>query len=123
MVEWFLVLSILAAPLGRGSEAEGPVVLFKIFLGGSMGWNWRKSFNFGPVRINLSKRGFGYSLGARGFRIGQDAKGQNYTQTSIPGTGIYRRDYSGVPSGRRNWSLILAAGAFLLLVLLKFLFK
>lgn len=62
-----------------------------------MGWNWRKSIKIGPARINLSKSGVGYSVGVHGFRAGRNAKGQKYTQTSIPGTGIYRRDYHDSP--------------------------
>jgi len=58
-----------------------------------MGWNFRRGFNLGPLRINLSKKGVGASVGVRGFRVGQDAGGRNYSQVSIPGTGIYRRDY------------------------------
>jgi hypothetical protein len=58
-----------------------------------MGWSFRRSLNFGPLRVNLSKRGVGFSVGARGFRIGRDSQGKQYTQTSIPGTGLYRRDY------------------------------
>jgi hypothetical protein len=58
-----------------------------------MGWSFRRSARFGPLRLNLSKSGIGYSVGFRGFRIGKDAKGRNYSQASIPGTGIYRRDY------------------------------
>jgi hypothetical protein len=58
-----------------------------------MGWNLRRGFNLGPLRINLSKKGVGASVGVRGFRVGQDAGGRNYSQVSIPGTGIYRRDY------------------------------
>lgn len=58
-----------------------------------MGWNFQRSLNIGPLRLNASKSGIGYSVGARGFRVGKDAKGRNYTTTSIPGTGIYRRDY------------------------------
>jgi|ERR1017187_317067 hypothetical protein len=58
-----------------------------------MGWNFRRGLNFGPLRINASKSGIGYSVGVSGFRIGQDAKGRKYTAASIPGTGIYRRDY------------------------------
>ena len=58
-----------------------------------MGWNLRRSVNFGPLRINLSKSGLGYSVGTRGLRIGRDAKGRTYSSTSIPQTGIYRRDY------------------------------
>ena len=88
-----------------------------------MGWNWRKSFNFGPVKINLSKKGVGYSLGVRGFRVGQNAKGQSYTQTSIPGTGIYKRDYSGTPSTGRNWRLPFLVAVLLILLLIKILLK
>lgn len=87
-----------------------------------MGWNWRKAFNFGPVRINLSKKGVGYSVGVRGFRVGRDAKGQDYSQTSIPGTGIYKRSYSGAPSAR-SWPLPVIIGVLLLLLLLKALIK
>jgi Protein of unknown function (DUF4236) len=58
-----------------------------------MGWNIRRSFSLGSLRINLSKKGVGASVGVRGFRVGQDAGGRNYSQVSIPGTGIYRRDY------------------------------
>lgn len=33
-----------------------------------MGFNFRKSIKIGPARINLSKSGVGYSVGAGGFR-------------------------------------------------------
>jgi hypothetical protein len=59
-----------------------------------MAWGFRRSVNFGPLRINASKSGLGYSFGGRGFRIGKDARGRKYTSTSIPGTGIYNRTYS-----------------------------
>ena len=58
-----------------------------------MGWNLRRSVNFGPLRINFSKSGVGYSVGTRGLRLGKDAAGRTYSSLSIPGTGIYRRDY------------------------------
>jgi len=58
-----------------------------------MAWNFRRSVNLGPLRINASKSGLGYSVGVRGFRVGKDAKGRTYTAASIPDTGIYRRDY------------------------------
>ena len=32
-----------------------------------MGFSYRKSVNLGPFRVNLSKSGFGYSVGGRGF--------------------------------------------------------
>lgn len=88
-----------------------------------MGWNWRKAFNFGPLRVNLSKKGVGYSLGVRGFRVGRDAKGQDYSQTSIPGTGIYKRTHSGQSSGGKNWSLAALIAVFLGLLLIKFLLR
>jgi hypothetical protein len=58
-----------------------------------MGWNFRRGFSLGPFRINLSKKGVGASIGVGGVRVGHDARGRNYSQVSIPGTGIYRRDY------------------------------
>jgi len=58
-----------------------------------MAWSFRKSFNLGPFRLNLSKKGAGLSVGARGLRIGRDARGRDYSQISIPGTGIYNRQY------------------------------
>jgi len=58
-----------------------------------MGWNLRRSVNFGPLRINFSKSGVGYSVGTRGLRVGKDAAGRKYSSLSILGTGIYRRDY------------------------------
>jgi hypothetical protein len=34
---------------------------------------FRKSLGFGPVRVNLSKRGLGLSVGVPGLRIGTQA--------------------------------------------------
>jgi hypothetical protein len=62
-----------------------------------MGWGIRRSVTFGPLRVNLSNSGIGYSVGTRGFRLGKDAKGRKYRAMSIPGTGIYRRDYLSTP--------------------------
>ena len=60
-----------------------------------MGFIYRKSFNRGLFRVNLSKSGVGYSVGGRGFRVGTTARGKKYTSFSIPGTGVgYRK--SGV---------------------------
>jgi hypothetical protein len=60
-----------------------------------MAWRFRRSLKLGPLRLNFSKSGIGYSAGVRGFRVGQDAKGRTYTAASIPGTGLYNRQYSG----------------------------
>lgn len=53
-----------------------------------MGFRFRKSVSFGPVRVNLSKSGIGYSVGAKGARITKKANGGTRTTLSVPGTGI-----------------------------------
>ena len=40
-----------------------------------MGWSFRKSIRFGPVRLNLSKSGLGVSTGIRGFRVSTGPRG------------------------------------------------
>lgn len=67
-----------------------------------MGWGFRKSINFGPLRINASKSGLGYSIGGRGFRVGRDARGRQYRSLSIPGTGIFNRTYAKKAIGNQN---------------------
>ncbi len=60
-----------------------------------MGWFFRKSWNIGKLfRVNLSKRGIGYSVGLPGFRIGTGPRG-DYVSGGIPGTGIGYRKYFG----------------------------
>ena len=39
-----------------------------------MGLNFRKSFKVGPARVNVSKSGVGYSVGAGGVRYTKSAK-------------------------------------------------
>ncbi len=53
-----------------------------------MGLRFRKSINIGPLRINFSKSGVGFSLGVKGFRIGRSAKGKTSATVSLPGTGL-----------------------------------
>jgi hypothetical protein len=55
-----------------------------------MGWYLRKSFGFGPLRINLSKSGVGYSLGVPGARIGANSRG---TYIRMGRGGIYYQKY------------------------------
>lgn len=57
-----------------------------------MGIRYRKSFKAGPVRINLSKTGIGYSTGTKGMRYTKKANGNTQTTFSIPGTGISYTD-------------------------------
>jgi Protein of unknown function (DUF4236) len=40
-----------------------------------VGWYLRKSFGIGPIRLNLSKSGFGLSAGVKGLRIGTGPRG------------------------------------------------
>ena len=61
-----------------------------------MGLRFRKSINLGPLRINLSKSGVGFSLGVKGFRVSRSAKGKNTATVSLPGTGLsYVQDLDG----------------------------
>jgi hypothetical protein len=55
-----------------------------------MGWYLRKSFGFGPLRLNLSKSGLGYSLGVPGARIGANSRG---TYIRMGRGGIYYQKY------------------------------
>ena len=41
------------------------------------------SLGIGPLRLNFSKRGVGWSVGGRGFRTGVDASGRQTTSTTI----------------------------------------
>lgn len=53
-----------------------------------MGFRLHKSFKILPgVRINLSKRGIGTSLGGKGFHVANGPSGTR-TTASIPGTGV-----------------------------------
>ena len=53
-----------------------------------MGLRYRKSINLGPLRLNLSKSGVGYSYGVKGYRVTHTANGKVRTTRSIPGTGV-----------------------------------
>ncbi|MBD3110178.1 DUF4236 domain-containing protein [Bacillus sp. AGMB 02131] len=54
-----------------------------------MGFGFRKSFKVAPgVRINVSKRGIGASVGTKGLRYSVNSSGQRRTTASIPGTGL-----------------------------------
>ena len=53
-----------------------------------MGIRFRKSINIGPLRINFSKSGIGFSIGNGLFRFTKTAKGNTKKAFTIPGTGI-----------------------------------
>jgi hypothetical protein len=53
-----------------------------------MGFRFRKSFRVAPgVRLNVSKRGAGVSLGGKGFTHSIGPSGRR-TTISAPGTGV-----------------------------------
>ena len=60
-----------------------------------MGFRFRKSKNFGPLRINLSKTGVGWSIGTKGVRYTKRADGKKQTTLSVPGTGLSYVEVSG----------------------------
>jgi hypothetical protein len=78
-----------------------------------MGWSYRKSLGAGPFRINLSRSGVGYSIGARGFRTGVDSRGRRYTSVSIPGTGLRHVSYGGKSQGTGCALVLLVTAASL----------
>ena len=81
-----------------------------------MGFTYRKSFNLGPFRANLSKSGVGYSVGGRGFRVGTSSRSRKYKSFSIPGTGVgYRKSGAGCLVLLASIPATIAIGRFLLL--------
>jgi tellurite resistance protein len=89
-----------------------------------LAWRFRKSKRLpGGFRLNLSKSGLGYSWGFRGFRVGRDSHGRIVRTLSIPGTGLYNRQYlsSGAEpqqnSGRQSLGGCLGTIVFVLLFL------
>src|SRR3989442_10179228 len=67
-----------------------------------MSWRWRKTIRTGPFRINITKRGVGYSVGIPGLRYGRSPQGRKYVSQSIPGTGLYRIKYLGAKARGRG---------------------
>ena len=53
-----------------------------------MGRRYRKSIKLGPLRINLSGSGVGYSIGNKFYRVTKKANGGMRTTATLPGTGI-----------------------------------
>lgn len=60
-----------------------------------MGFRFRKTIKLGPVNVNLSKSGVGYSVGGKGLRVTKKANGGTRTTYTVPGTGVsYVKDHS-----------------------------
>lgn len=69
-----------------------------------MGFRFRKSKKIGPLRVNFSKSGVGYSVGGKGFRVTKRADGKTQTTASVPGTGIAYTQVSGSGSSKSSGS-------------------
>ena len=69
-----------------------------------MGFRFRKSKKIGPLRVNFSKSGVGYSVGGKGFRVTKRADGKTQTTASVPGTGIAYTQVSGRSSAKSSGS-------------------
>lgn len=67
-----------------------------------MGFRFRKSKKIGPLRVNFSKSGVGYSVGGKGFRVTKRADGKTQTTASLPGTGIAYTNVSGSGSAKSS---------------------
>ncbi len=64
-----------------------------------MGWYFRKSIGFGPIRVNLSKGGVSTSVGVNGARVNVGPRG---TYVSAGAGGFYYRQKIGVGSTPRS---------------------
>jgi hypothetical protein len=60
-----------------------------------MGWRFRRSVGFGPLRLNLSKKGAGMSVGGLGQRVTLRADGRVTHTSSLPGTGLSHQSTLG----------------------------
>jgi hypothetical protein len=61
-----------------------------------MGFRFQRRIRVAPgVRLNLSKSGFGGSLGRTGLRLGLDPKRRKYISVGLPGTGLSYRTFFG----------------------------
>ena len=61
-----------------------------------MGFRFRRSFKVAPgIRLNLSKRGLGMSVGVRGARVSLGADGKVRRTIGLPGTGVSYTDVVG----------------------------
>ncbi|SIH20461.1 putative PEP-CTERM system TPR-repeat lipoprotein [Mycobacteroides abscessus subsp. abscessus] len=69
-----------------------------------MGFRLSKSIKIIPgVRLNVSTRGLGYSLGGKGLRVTKHANGRISRTLSIPGTGLsHQSTLRGAPSAGAN---------------------
>jgi len=70
---------------------------------------FRKYLRLGPLRLNLSRRGVGASVGVTGARVGIDAGGREYVAGGRGG--VYFRERGNRVAGVLGWLIVGAAGA------------
>lgn len=70
-----------------------------------MGIRFRKSFKVAPgVRLNVGKKGVGFSAGGKGFRVNTSSRGTTMS-AGIPGTGLsYQKRISSSPKSSTRTS-------------------
>ena len=81
-----------------------------------MGFYLRKGFKLGPLRLNLSKSGFGLSAGVKGARMGVDAQGKSYVHFGRGGF-YFRKRLGGAVPGKFGRA-ISTGGTFVWVVLI-----
>src|SRR5690242_18938725 len=62
-----------------------------------MGYFFRRSIRFGPLRLNFSKSGVGASVGVKGARITMSSRGTTYVTAGSHG--FYYRETISTPGG------------------------
>jgi hypothetical protein len=68
------------------------------------------------VRVNLSSKGVGASVGVPGFRKGISATGKSYSTVSIPGTGLSNTTYEGRNQARGKSTIGTVIGSVVLIL-------
>lgn len=77
----------------------------------SMGFRFRRSMSLGRlVRINISKKGIGASVGVPGFRVSLGADGKLRQTIGIPGTGLSHTEVLDGPAPKASARRCVACG-------------
>lgn len=74
--------------LGISLTGDKCFLVIAYIWGCELGFRYRKSKSFGPVRITASKRGVSASVGAGPFRVTKSTTGRTTSTVRIPGTGV-----------------------------------
>lgn len=85
---WALEDHRAGAAFGACSRGEGPAVRRRRYVA-VMGFRIRRSFKIAPgVRMSVTPRGVGVSVGVRGAHLSANSRGQVRRSVGIPGTGL-----------------------------------